>query len=121
MNLIESIIIDGNVFSFFDGIDFDIIMNHPKDGTEGFIFCFVDSWVKEVKKWERESKIDHILKNKLIKKFNSQNIENNYVSIYQLDGIDYKILKEIVKQKILNNNFSNQFYIPLSSGISSVA
>lgn len=120
MTLIETIIIDDKNVSFFDGMDLDIIMNHPKDGSKGFIFCFIDNWIKEVKAWERDSKIGSVLTNNLVKKFNSQDIENNYVAIYQLDGTEPGVLFQIIKDKVINKNFPEHPYIPIS-GIKSGA
>jgi endonuclease V-like protein UPF0215 family len=114
MNLIESIIVDGSVFSFYNGIDFDIVMNHPDDGSNGFIFCFIENWVDEVKSWERESKLDSVLNNKLIEEFNSKKIENNYLAIYQLQGTEPGVLFEIIKEKVIKKNFPEHPWIPIS-------
>jgi hypothetical protein len=114
MTLIETIFVDDKEVSFYNGIDFDIIINHPKDGSNGFIFCFIDSWVKSVKSWERESKIDSVLTNELVKKFNNQDIENNYVAIYQLDGTEPGVLFQIIKEKVINKNFPEHPYIAIS-------
>jgi hypothetical protein len=113
MTLIEKIIIDDNEFSFYNGIDFNIIMNHPKDGSNGFIFCFIDSWIKEVNSWERDSKIDSVLTNELFKKFNNQDIENNYVAIYQLVGMELNTLFQIIKEKVIYKNFPEHPWIPI--------
>jgi hypothetical protein len=113
MTLIEKIIIDDNEFSFYNGIDFNIIMNHPKDGSNGFIFCFIDSWIKEVNSWERDSKIDSVLTNELFKKFNNQDIENNYVAIYQLVGMELNTLFQIIKEKVIKKNFPEHPWIPI--------
>jgi hypothetical protein len=114
MILIEKIFVDNIDVSFYNGIDFDFIMNHPKDGSNGFIFCFIDNWIKEVKRWERESKIDSVLKDQQYQKFNSQDIENNYVAIYQLDGTEPGVLFQIIKEKVINKNFPEHPYIAIS-------
>jgi hypothetical protein len=114
MTLIEKIIIDDKEFSFYNGIDFNIIMNHSKDGSNGFIFCFIDSWIKEVNSWERDSKIDSVLTNEIFKKFNNQDIENNYVAIYQLAGMEPNTLFQIIKEKVINKNFPEHPWIPIS-------
>ena len=114
MILIEKIFVDGQSVSFFNGIDFDILNNHPKDGSKGFIFCFIDNWVKEVKRWERNSTINSILDGKKIPKFNSENLENNYVAIYQLDGTEPGVLFEVIKEKVINRNFPEHSWIPIS-------
>ena len=114
MNLIESIIVDGSEFSFYNGIDFDIVMSHPDDGSKGFIFCFIENWVDEVKIWERQSKLDSVLNNKLIEEFNSKKIENNYLAIYQLQGTEPGVLFEIIKEKVIKKNFPEHPWIPIS-------
>ncbi len=114
MNLIESIIVDDRNFSFYNGIDFDIVMNHPNDGSNGFIFCFIENWIDEVKIWERQSKLDSVLNDKLIEEFNSKKIENNYLAIYQLQGTEPGVLFEIIKEKVINKNFPEHPWIPIS-------
>ena len=57
MILIEEIKVDNTNIRFYDGIDFNEILNHAKDGSNGFIFCYIDSWEKEVKSYESDSKI----------------------------------------------------------------
>ena len=47
MTLIEKIKVDEIDVSFYNGIDIDFVINHPKDGSSGFIFCFIDNWVKD--------------------------------------------------------------------------
>lgn len=103
MNLISEIEIDDTIVKFYDGIDLGILINHPKDGSAGFIFCFVDKWSDEVKKHHRASKIDSILTNSDYKEFNSLEIDNNYVCIYQTDGhlsAVYESIKKNIHQKI---------------------
>jgi len=86
MILISKEIIDGEEVRYYEGIDFDIIKEHPKDGSKGFIFCFVDNWVSEVKKYNRDNKIDTIIEDKDVKVFDMEEIDNNYVCIYQTNG-----------------------------------
>lgn len=114
MTLIETIHVDNKKVSFYNGIDFNTIIDHPKDGSNGFIFCFIDSWVKEVTSWERESKINSVLTDEVVKKFKSQDIENNYIAIYQLDGTEPGVLFQIIKEKVINKSFPEHPYIPIS-------
>jgi len=114
MILIEEMFIDNIKVQFFNGIDFNIIMKHSKNGSDGFIFCFIDSWISEVKKWERESKIDSVIENIDFEKFKSQDIENNYVAIYQLDGIECDVLYKVIREKVINKNFPEHPWIPIS-------
>jgi hypothetical protein len=114
MTLIEEIFVDDKKVEFYQGIDFDIVMNHPKDGSKGFIFCFIDNWITEVKKWERESRINSVIENSIPKKFRSTNIENGYVAIYQLEGVDIDVLHKIIREKVINKNFPEHPWIPIS-------
>jgi hypothetical protein len=114
MTLIEEISIDDIKIQFYDGIDFNIVINHPKDGSNGFIFCFIDNWITEVKKWERESKINSIISNDKFQKFKSESIENTWLSIYQTDGTDKMSLYKVIKEKVLNKNFPEHPWIPIS-------
>jgi len=114
MTLIEKIQVDEINVSFYNGIDIDFAITHPKDGSFGFIFFFIDNWVKEIKKWERESKIDSVLVGKNFNKFDSKSLDNNYVAIYQLQGTEPGTLFKIVKDKVLNKNFLEHPWIPIS-------
>ena len=60
MILIDTLIVDGNKFDFYDGIDFAILKNHPKDGSNGFIFCFVENFVNELQSHKRQNKINSV-------------------------------------------------------------
>ena len=113
MNLIEEITVDDKKVKFYEGIDFDIVMKHPKDGSSGFIFCFIENWVTEVKKWERNSKIKSVIDDHIFEKFKSKNIENNYVAIYQLEGVGFESLFKVIREKVINKNFPEHPWIPL--------
>jgi len=96
MVLIDETYIDDLIIKFYDGIDFNMILEHPKDGSKGFIYFFIGNWVEEMKIYKRDNKIDHIF-GKPILDFNSDEIENNYIVIYQTNGHTmeiYKIIRE---------------------------
>lgn len=114
MILIEEIFVDEVKVKFFDGIDFNIIMKHPKDGSEGFIFCFIDNWSTSLKRWERDSKIKSVINNEQFKKFKSEELDNGYIAIYQLEGTEPGVLFEVIKEKVLNKNFPEHPWIPIS-------
>lgn len=117
MTLIESIVVDSNLISFYDGIDIDLVINHPKDGSKGFIFCFIDNWSKEVKSWKRQTKIDSILMNKRHLEFEIEDLNNNYTIIYQLDEVKLEVLFKIIKDKVINKNFTEHPYITFDKKI----
>jgi hypothetical protein len=95
MILISKEIIDGYKVRYYDGIDFHIINNHPSDGSDGFIFCFVDNLVSEIKNHNRINKIDSIIKDKELKSLDMDDINNNYVCIYQTNGLTLSIYETI--------------------------
>jgi len=98
MILIEELKIDYKTVRFYDGIDFEMIYNHR--GNEFLIF-FIKSWKEEIIKWERDSKLNTLLNNKDYTDFDVHNMENNYVSIYQVgDNID--VVLDVVKKRIIN-------------------
>lgn len=114
MTLIEEILLDQTKVKFFNGIDFNVIMKHSKDGSDGFIFCFIENWVTEVKKWERESKINSVINNEQFEKFKSEELDNGYIAIYQMEGTEPGILFEVIKEKVINKNFPEHPWISIS-------
>lgn len=114
MILIETIEVDNNKISFYNGIDFEILRNHPKDGSEGFIFCFVENFVTEVQTHKRQNKINSVLTDNISIEFDSKDIENNFIAIYQLQGTEPGVLFEVIKNKVINKNFPEHPWIPIS-------
>jgi hypothetical protein len=113
MILIDTLIVDGNKFDFYDGIDFTILKNHPKDGSNGFIFCFVENFLNELQSHKRQNKINSVLDTDSAE-FETKDIENNYIAIYQLEGTEPGLLYEIIKNKVINKNFPEHPWIPIS-------
>ena len=114
MILIETIEVDENKISFYNGIDFEILRNHPKDGSKGFIFCFVENFITEVQSHKRQNKIDSVLTDNISIEFNTKDIENNFIAIYQLQGTEPGVLFEVIKNKVINKNFPEHPWIPIS-------
>lgn len=105
MTLIDDIEVDGINIKFYEGIDFDMVINHPKDGSNGFIYFFIDSWKEEVKRNRRNEIIDSIVDDKHISK-DLDEIDNNYICIYQTSGETsrvYNTIREKVDRRILTN------------------
>lgn len=109
MTLIEEVDYKGTSVKFYSGVDFDKLLTHPKDGSDGFIYCFMNSWVKEVQSYNRNNKLKSIIENKDYSDFEWESIDNNYVAIYQADGIDIDLLYKTIRDKVLQN------YLPTSS------
>jgi hypothetical protein len=94
VNLINRENINDIWYAFYDGIDFDFIKKHPSDGSDGFIFCFVDNYASSIKSYNRNSVIDNIINDSEIK---DSEINNNYISIYQTNGETEMIYNSIRK------------------------
>jgi hypothetical protein len=98
LTLIENIEINGTNVFFYDGIDFDMILNR-KEENEYLIF-FVDSYVSSVKGWKRQSRLDSILEDKEIEDFDSEKYQNNHVAIYQTSG-NLMSVYETIRKKLM--------------------
>ena len=61
MILIDKIVIDNVIFNFYEGIDFELLINHTNDGSDGFIFCFIDNWITEIKSYNRQKKLSSLI------------------------------------------------------------
>jgi hypothetical protein len=99
--LIEKIEICGTDTYFYDGIDFDMIRDHK--GEDGFLIFFVDSYISEVKGWERESRLNSILDGTDFEDFESEKYQNTHIAIYQTSGNLIPVY-EAVKKKILETS-----------------
>lgn len=108
MILIDEIGVNNSSFKFYDGVDFDILIKHSKDGSDGFIFCFIDNWIKEVKSYNRQRKLNSIVDNIKYINFEWEMIDNNYISIYQVEGTGIEPVLEAVKNKVSKNQLTNQ-------------
>lgn len=101
--LIEKIEVDGIDTYFYDGIDFSMIKSHK--GENGFLIFFVENYVSEIKKYERQNKLDSILEGTHIEKFDWDDYRSDYVAIYQTSGNLIPIYKSI-REKILDTTNS---------------
>ena len=97
MILIDEILENEIPVRFYNGIDFDIILNHPQDGSGGMIICFMDRWVDEVKRYVRDSKIDYLINGSKLNEL-EPHINNNYVCIYQTSG-NTELIYKVIRQK----------------------
>ena len=113
MTLIEESVYNEIKVKYYEGIDFDILQKHPKDGSSGFIYCFINSWVKEVQSYNRNNKLKSIIKDFNYKDFNWETINNDYICIYQTDGISVELLFRSIKEKLEREN-----YLPNSAFLS---
>lgn len=104
MKLVDEIEINNFSIKFYFGMNIDIILKHPNDGSSGFIYCFIESFKEEMIRFKREIKIDDLFENKRVNIDNLSNfdINNSYVCIYQTGELQNETFK-IVKEILLNN------------------
>ncbi len=114
MTLIETMNIDNNQINFYDGVDFDILIGHPKDGSKGFLICFLESWVNEVKIYNRNNKIKSVFNKEEYSDFEWEKINNNFISIYQADGIGVFEIYKVIRNKFINKQLPESPWIPVS-------
>ena len=114
MILIEDVSFNGLIFKFYNGIDFDILINHAKDGSKGFIFCFIDNYVKEVKTHNRNNKLKSLIDNTKYYDFDWNDINNDFISIYQADGIGIDLLYKSIREKVIKNNIPSSPYLHIT-------
>lgn len=114
MTLIDEIVVMDIPVKFYEGINFDDVIKHPKDGSDGFIIFFINKWAEEVHLYNRDKKIDSIINNSKFREFESEDIENSYVSIYQVDGVGIEEMYKTIRGKIENKNFPNQPWEPIN-------
>lgn len=114
MNLIYRNTVDNIEFKYYQGIDFEVVKNHPKDGSNGMIIFFITKWENEVNKFIRNNKINQILQQSFCE-YNVEDIDNDYIAIYQSEGIPIEILFETIKNKIEIGHFPNKSWISISS------
>jgi hypothetical protein len=113
MNLIYESFNSGIVIRYYEGIDFNIVLKHPKDGSRGMLIFFIEKWQDEVIKWRRENKINKILGDNYIES-NLYEIENNFIAIYQSDGVSTKEIYEVIRKKVESGNLPNQPWTPVN-------
>lgn len=82
---------------YYFGIDFDRVFSHPKDGSEGMMFCFVKNFDDCQKSFERNIKIDSLLDNIDLNSINNK-IDNSYVVIYQTENYQEQVYSAISKK-----------------------
>lgn len=114
MNLIYKNKVDNLEIKYYEGIDFDIVKNHPKDGSNGMLIFFIHNWQKEVNKWKRNNLISKLLGEKN-EDYDLSNIDNNFILIYQSEGIPIGVLFETIKGKVERGQLINKPWIAISS------
>ena len=105
IELIEELMVENNKVRFYNGLDFDFILNHPRDGSEGLIFFFIQKWQNEIVKYNRNKKLNSIFHGSNFEEFNWKEIDNDYVFIYQIQGTDNDSVYKTIREKLLRGQF----------------
>jgi len=108
MTLIDEIVINDTNIRFYKGIDFEMILNHPKDGSNGMLYFFIDKWSVVEQVHNRQNTINSLL-NESEELLDIHNIDNNYIVIYQTNG-DTDVVYSCVRDKL--NTFKEDPWIP---------
>ena len=66
MIFLDEINVSGEVIKFWKGFDLEVILNHPKDGKEGFMIVLIDSVEAIRKEIQRDMLLDSILDNSIL-------------------------------------------------------
>ena len=101
MILFDEININGDIVKFYDGIDYEFVRNYDK---KEFIVIFIEDWAKEQISFIREAKINSLFDGPEYKEL--EDINNNYIAIYQTSGF-LEIVAESIKKKLLLNTNVN--------------
>jgi hypothetical protein len=97
--IVEKKIQDVN-FRFYNGMDLDILMNHPYDGSDGYIVCLIDNWVSCISKYNRSVKIDNMINGTERVIYKSDEFDNEYIMIYQCSDIPKEKMLEVVLYRL---------------------
>lgn len=111
MILIDEIIVDNVNIKFYEGMDFDSLLNHAKDGSNGFIFCFINNWVTEVKSYNRQRKLSSVVDGAEYEEFEWEKIDNNFICVYQTEGMGIPDVYQIIRKKVERKQFDSKPWI----------
>lgn len=111
MILIDEIIVDNVNIKFYEGMDFDLLLNHAKDGSNGFIFCFINNWLTEVKSYNRQRKLSSVVDGLEYEEFEWEKIDNNFISIYQTEGMGIPDVYQTIRKKVERKQFNSKPWV----------
>lgn len=101
MILFDEFEVNGGIIRFYDGIDYNFVINYDK---KDFIVIFIEDWTKEQISFIREAKINSLFDDSEYKEL--EDINNNYIMIYQTSGY-LEIVADLIKKKLLINSNIN--------------
>jgi hypothetical protein len=113
MILIDEIIVDNVNVRFYEGMDFDLLLNHAKDGSDGFIFCFIENWINEVRSYNRQRKLTSLVDDINYEEFEWEEINNNFISVYQTEEMGICNVYEVIRAKVERRQFEYKKWIPI--------
>jgi hypothetical protein len=111
MILIDEITVDNVNVKFYEGMDFDLLLNHAKDGSNGFIFCFIKNWLTEVKSYNRQRKLSSVVDDIDYEEFEWGKIDNNFISVYQTEGMGIHDVYQTIRKKVERKQFDSRPWI----------
>ena len=111
MILIDEITVDNVNVKFYEGMDFDLLLNHAKDGSNGFIFCFIKNWLTEVKSYNRQRKLSSVVDDIDYEEFEWEKIDNNFISVYQTEGMGIHDVYQTIRKKVERKQFDSRPWI----------
>jgi hypothetical protein len=111
MILIDEIKVDNVNVRFYEGMDFELLLNHAKDGSNGFIFCFINNWVTEVKSYNRQRKLLSVVDDLNYEEFDWEKINNDFISIYQTEGMGITEVYQTIRKKVERKQFDSRPWI----------
>jgi hypothetical protein len=111
MILIDEITVDNVNVKFYEGMDFDLLLNHAKDGSNGFIFCFIKNWLTEVKSYNRQRKLSSVVDDIDYEEFEWEKIDNNFISVYQTEGMGTHDVYQTIRKKVERKQFDSRPWI----------
>ena len=111
MILIDEITVDSVNVKFYEGMDFDLLLNHAKDGSNGFIFCFIKNWLTEVKSYNRQRKLSSVVDDIDYEEFEWEKIDNNFISVYQTEGMGIHDVYQTIRKKVERKQFDSRPWI----------
>jgi len=111
MILIDEITVDNVNVKFYEGMDFDLLLNHAKDGSNGFIFCFINNWVTEVKSYNRQRKLSSVVDDIEYEEFELEKIDNNFITVYQTEGMGIPDVYQTIRKKVERKQFDSRPWI----------
>jgi hypothetical protein len=92
-------------------MDFDLLLNHAKDGSNGFIFCFIKNWLTEVKSYNRQRKLSSVVDDIDYEEFEWGKIDNNFISVYQTEGMGIHDVYQTIRKKVERKQFDSRPWI----------